>query len=62
MTQEEKKKLLNALKVIREECSKHKEESCLGCPLCTDTGCNLNKPPREWQLVTEKKSVWRAFI
>ncbi len=61
MTQEEKKKLLNALKLIREECTKYENESCNNCPLCSDEGCNLRNRPREWRLITEKDKIWRAF-
>lgn len=62
MTASEKKQLLNALEIIREECGKHKGETCAECPLCTDRGCNLNTPPRDWHFVTEKEAIWRAFI
>lgn len=62
MTQDEKKKLLNALKIIREECSKHKGKSCEECSLCTDEGCKLKiDAPRDWLLSNEKKDIWRAF-
>lgn len=62
MTQDEKKKLLNALKIIREECSKHKGKSCEECALCTDEGCKLKiDAPRDWLLSNEKKDIWRAF-
>lgn len=57
MTQDEKKKLLNALKIIREECSKHKGKSCEECSLCTDEGCKLKiDAPRDWLLSNEKKT------
>lgn len=62
MTTEEKKKILNALKVVREECTKHDSDGCLECPLCTDEGCQLKIiSPRNWHLANEKKNVWRAF-
>lgn len=62
MTQDEKKKLLNALKIIREECNKHKGKSCEECSLCTDEGCKLKiDASRDWLLSNEKKDIWRAF-
>ena len=60
MNQEEKKTLLNALKVIRTECKKH--ESCGDCPLCTDEGCKLKMDaPKDWVLSNEK-TQWKAFL
>lgn len=61
MTTDDKKKLLSALKVLREECNKHEKETCYECPLCTDYGCNLHTPPKNWHLSNEKKDIWRAF-
>lgn len=62
MTNEEKKELLNALKVVRNECKKHMDEKCNNCCLCTDEGCKLKiDAPRDWCLSNEKKDIWRAF-
>ena len=62
MTNEEKKELLNALKVVRNECKKHVNEKCNDCCLCTDEGCKLKiDAPRDWCLSNEKKDIWRAF-
>ena len=48
MTTEEKKKLLNALKLIREECGSFEGKNCEDCPLCTDEGCKLKiETPRK---------------
>ena len=60
MSQEEKKILLNALKVIRTECKKH--ENCHDCPLCSDEGCKLKiDGPKNWVLANEK-TQWKAFL
>lgn len=62
MTNEEKKELLYALKVVRNECKKHIDEKCNNCCLCTDEGCKLKiDAPRDWCLANEKKDIWRAF-
>ncbi len=62
MTTEEKKKLLNALKLIREECGNFEGKNCEDCPLCTDEGCKLKiETPRKWVLSNERKDIWRAF-
>ncbi len=62
MTNEEKKELLHALKVVRNECKKHMNEKCNDCCLCTDEGCKLKiDAPRNWCLSNEKKDIWRAF-
>lgn len=61
MTTEEKKKLLNALKVLREECNKH-VEACYRCPLRSANGCNLRtQRPDTRHLSNEKEDIWRAF-
>lgn len=61
MTTEDKKKLLSALKVLREECNKH-EENCYKCPLRVDHGCNLStQRPDKWNLSNENEDIWRAF-
>ncbi len=52
-----REELLNALKVIKEECSKHKV-TCKGCPManCNDE-CGLESDqPSEWRL--EKREVY----
>ena len=63
MDSAEKKKLLDALKVIRSECSKHNGEgkSCMDCPMCSDEGCVLMiKHPNNW-ILSNERTTWRAF-
>lgn len=41
-------KLLDALKVIKKECRKHRE--CNGCPMALDDCCMLEREPAEWKI------------
>lgn len=61
-----KEEIINALKVIKEECRSHEE--CKKCPFCDDsietpTICMLDRryAPGEWELNDIKPETWRAF-
>lgn len=52
MTYEEKKKLIEAAKVIQEHCTKRSKTACGDCPFL-DCGCSLNANyPTYWRVPT----------
>lgn len=53
MTYEEKKKLIEAAKVIQEHCIKRSKTACGDCPFLDDCGCSLNANyPTYWSVPT----------
>lgn len=55
-----KEEIINALKVIQEECSRC-DEGCFGCPFYK-IGCIINNTaPSNWMLNTTEPETWRAF-
>lgn len=61
-----KEEIINALKVIKEEC--RASEECKECPFCDDsidytTICMFDRPiaPAEWGISDIKPETWRAF-
>lgn len=58
-TQEE---IINALKVIKDECDARDDGYCMKCPFFkVNRGCLINKIyPKDWNIVTEEE-VWRAL-
>ena len=62
-----KKEILDALKVIKEECAEAK--LCSKCPFGMDhtvngSSCRLDESaPEGWKIAGEKpETVWRAFV
>ena len=58
-TQEE---IINALKVIKDECDAIDDGYCMKCPFFkVDRGCLIYKTfPKDWNIVAEEE-VWRAL-
>lgn len=56
----DKKKILDALKLIRQECANAKD--CKECPFCVPRGCRfkLEGTPESWELIDDE-SQWCAF-
>lgn len=62
MRDEQAEKLLNALEIIKEECSCH--ETCTGCPMQSIAGgsCMLRiSDPDKWVLNHVLPAPWKAF-
>jgi hypothetical protein len=62
---EERKKLIDALRIIKDECGKHEicDYSCPllnGCGRCAITEVDDN--PCDWVLNDPEESIWRAII
>ena len=59
-TAADKKKILDALKLIRQECANAKD--CKECPFCVPRGCRfkLEGNPDKWELIDDESS-WCAF-
>lgn len=60
-----KEEIINALKVIKEECADH---ACLDCPFFvpkqrdTASSCRIkNDAPQAWNITENKPETWRAF-
>lgn len=50
--------IIKALKVIKDECSKH--SNCSNCAFYSNDRCNIKYcDPEYWEL--ESKYIWRAF-
>ena len=55
-----KKEILDALKVIKEECAF--ADDCPLCPFRRGEGCAiLGGNPEDWTLAKEEPEAWRAF-
>lgn len=56
-----KEEILNALKIIKDEC---KGIDCKDCPFLNDedNNCRIqNDPPASWKIKVETEETWRAF-
>ena len=60
MMEIDQKKVLEALKLIRDICDKHE---CHNCPLGNEAAnCKIReKEPSAWCLTHETSLIWRAF-
>lgn len=55
-----KEEIINALKVIRDECQE--AEECAKCPFSSQDGdCKLEEAPNTWAISDGKPPVWRAL-
>lgn len=55
-----KEQILNALHVIKDECSEH--ERCNECVFSRNDDCLLDKCPDEWNINDENVSVWKGLL
>lgn len=56
-----KEEILNALKIIKDEC---KDIDCEDCPFLNDENnvcCIQDDPPSSWKIKVETEQTWRAF-
>ena len=51
-----KDEIINALKVIKEECGR-----CCSCPFCLDGACMIIRKPCDWDIADPEPEIWRAF-
>ena len=51
-----KDEIINALKVIKEECGR-----CCSCPFCLDGACMIIRKPSDWDIADPEPEIWRAF-
>ena len=55
-----KEEIINALKVIEEECL-YQGNSCSECPFFVDDHCEIIRRPCNWTLNNPEPETWRAF-